>query len=185
MKPSRTLLCVLLGCAISTSYAYAAKPKTIKAWEQCRDKAEASVDQQEVGIAGVESAILETCGEPPAKEPNGITGIVGVSPYDLVRSKAWKSKFVAITQGKYESFVERLSVTSVTTLEDGWVVGDGLAPHMGGSDEAALAINIETGEVYAAILEDSKSIYGFGFGSSWENAPKYIKEWAAAHQQPN
>ena len=172
----------LFGCIISTSSAYAAKPKTLKAWEQCRDKAEASVDQQEVGIAGIEYEIKTQCGEPPAKEPNGITGIVGVSPYDLVRSKAWKSKFVAITQGKYESFVERLSVTGVTTLEDGWVVGDGLAPHMGGSDEAAIAINIETGEVYAATLEDSKSIYGFGFGSSWENAPKFIKEWAADHQ---
>jgi len=185
MKQSKFLLCTLLGCVISTSYSYAEKPKTVNEWEQCRDEAEADVNQQEVGISGIEYEIKSKCGEPPAKEPNSITGAVGMLPYDLVRSKAWKSKFVAITQGKYQLFAERLSVSNTTTLEGDWIVGAGLAPHMGGSDEAALAINAQTGEVYGAILEDGKTIYGFGFGASWENAPQFIKEWAVNHQQPN
>lgn len=42
-----------------------AKPKTEKDWIACRDKAEASVSQFEVGIAGVEAAILDRCGKRP------------------------------------------------------------------------------------------------------------------------
>jgi hypothetical protein len=158
-------------------------PKTIKKWEQCRDKAESSVNQQEVGISGVEYEIKSKCGDPPAKEPGSTTGAVGMHPYDLVRSKTWKSKFVAITKGKYKSFVERLKVSSETNLEGDWITGAGQAPHMGGSEEAALAINAKSGEVYGAMLEDGKTLSGFGFGTSWENAPKFIKEWAADHKQ--
>ncbi len=173
---------MLLGAVLScvTTISFAAKFNTTKEWELCRDKAEASVNYQEVGMSGIEYAIKTKCGAPPAKEQGNITGAVGMLPYDLVRSKTWKNKFVAITNGRYKPFVERLSVGSPTVLGGEWVTGEGNAPHSGGSDEAALAINVKSGEVYGVILQGGQ-ISGFGFGSSWDNAPKFIQNWVAAH----
>ena len=111
--------------------ALAAKPKTLKAWERCRDKAAASVNQAEEGVVGVDVAIQERCGEPPAQEPSAQTGSVGMHPYDLVRSKAWKNQFKAIAKDGYRDLVIRLEQASETTLEDGWIVGRGMQPHMG------------------------------------------------------
>ena len=175
MKLYKILICALIAVASPCS-AYAAKPKTLHEWEQCRDKAVSSVNQFEVGVAGVEVEIEMKCGEPPAREPSSSTGAVGMHPYDLVRSKAWKNKFVKITKGKYQSLVKRLTVAGETTLEGDWIVGNGLAPHMGGSEEAVFAINAKTGEVFAAMMEDGNKFSQFGF-KSWQIAPPYLKTW--------
>ena len=160
----------------SAGPSFAAPPKTNQEWEACRDKAEASVDQRIVGVLGIEAEIKAKCGAPPVKEPGSLTGAVGVPPYDLVRSKAWKSKFVAIAKGEYKSFVENITVASDTELVNGWVIGQGQAPHMGGEEEAAFAINAKTGEVYAAILHDGNRVAGFGF-VNLNDAPSFLKEW--------
>jgi hypothetical protein len=165
-----------------TSVACFAGPKTLEAWEKCRDKAEASVDQREVGIAGVEAEIKNQCGGRPVKELGTATGAIGVLPSDVVRSKAWKKKFMGITKGKYKVFSERLSVASETKLEGEWITGEGIAPHSGGSDEAAFAINTKSGQVFGAMLEEGNQIHGFGFGESWDNAPSFLREWAAARR---
>lgn len=157
-----------------------AAPLTEKQWEKCLDKAEASVDQNEVGMAGVEAAVKDQCGDPPVKETGTDKG-VGVHPYDLVRSKAWKKKFMALTKDQYQTFIDRLVVGSETTQEGGWVIGEGIAPHLGGSDEAAFAINAATGEVYGAMLEDDK-LTGFGFGTDWAKAPDFLQEWAKSRK---
>ena len=175
MKLYKILICTLIAVE-SLCSAYAAKPKNLKEWEQCRDKAESSVSQFEVGVAGVEAEIKMKCGEPPTKEPSSSTGAVGMYPYDLVRSKAWKNKFVKITKNKYQSFIERLGVSSETTLEGDWIVGEGQAPHLGGIEEAALAIHAKTGVVFAAMMEDGNKFSQFGF-NSWQHAPPYLQTW--------
>ena len=146
-------------------------------WEKCRDKASSSVNQSEVGMMGVERHILKKCGPPPVKETGTEEG-VGVLPHDLVRSKAWKPKFMEITKSKYNEFVKRLEVSSPTVLENGWITGDGQAPHSGGFDGAMFAIKASTGQVYGAMLEGGSKIYGFGFGSSWTDAPPSLQKWA-------
>ena len=169
----------LLSLLFATGLALAAgqKFKTVEAWDRCRDKAEASVDQREVGVAGVEAAIQQRCGEPPVREPSAATGLVGVHPYDLVRSKAWKAKFKAITKGRYQSLVDRFATAGNTQLEDGWIVAAGLMAHSGGMEEAALAIDPTTNAVYAAIMEDGRKLTGFGF-NGWPNAPAFLRQWA-------
>lgn len=181
MKLSTIIICTLIGASVASS-AYAKKFETIAEWELCRDKAESSVSQFEVGAAGVEAEIKEKCGEPPAKEPSSLTGIVGMHPYDLVRSNAWKSRFVGITKESYQPFVDRLTVAGETVLEGEWVVGEGLAPHMGGSEEAVFAINTKTGDVFAAMMEDGNKFSKFGF-SAWESAPPYLQKWFGSHKQ--
>lgn len=140
------------------------------------------VIQPDVEVSGTECEIKRKCNNSPANEPSGVMSAAGIYPSDLVRSKTWKSKFVAITKGKFKLFVDRLSVSSETKLEENWITGSGQAPHMGGSDEAVLAINVKSGEVFAAMLENGKTLSGFGF-TSWENAPRFIKEWAADYKQ--
>lgn len=123
MKLSKILLAALLGFATGT--ACAAQPMTIAKWEQCRDAAELSVSQQEVGIAGVEGKIKQQCGDRPVEEPEGGRfGAVGMHPHDLVRSHAWKNKFLAITKEKYEYFVNCFGMAEGTALEGYWITGE-------------------------------------------------------------
>jgi hypothetical protein len=149
---------------------------TKQEWERCRDKAESSVNQLDVGVVGVETEIMMKCGAPPPEEPSLVSGSVGMHPYDLVRSKAWKSKFVRIAKDNYSALVDRLVVASETILEGHWIVGEGQAPHSGGIENAAIAINSETGEVYAAIMESGIRFSRFGF-SSWQSAPPFLQQW--------
>jgi hypothetical protein len=177
MKTKILLLVLILFGLSVTIVSATATPRTVKEWEKCRDKAEASVDFHEQGNAGIESAIQKQCGEPPVNESGTVRGI-GIHPYDLVRSKTWKKKFTNITKKEYEIFTHRLSVAGITRLEEEWLVGEGNAPHSGGDSEAAFAINVASGEVFVAMLEDGNKISGFGFGTSWENAPKFLQTWA-------
>ncbi|TXI25969.1 MAG: hypothetical protein E6Q61_01295 [Nitrosomonas sp.] len=156
--------------------AFASTSRPLKEWDDCVARAESSVSQQQVGVWGVEATIRERCGSRPVVEPDTKVGEV---PYDLVRSKTWAPKFRLILGDSYDAFVERIVVSSETELEGEWVVASGLMPHNGGDDEAAFAINKRTGAVYAAMLEDGKDLSGFGFGSSWSDAPPFLQRWTA------
>lgn len=168
----------------SFSYFAAASPlmatSSYEQWEKCRDKAASSVKQSEVGMIGVERHIKKICGSAPVKETGTEVG-VGVQPQNLVRSQTWKPKFMNITKTKYKDFAKRLDLANPTVLENGWIIGQGQAPHSGGFDEAAFAIEASTGKVYGAMLEGGKRIYGFGFGTSWAEAPTSLQKWAHAH----
>ncbi len=107
---------------------------------------------------------------------------IDVHPYDLVQSTKWKKKFVNITKNKYQAFVDRLTVASNTTLVGDWIVGYGLAPHSGGRDEAAFAIEVTSGNVFGAMLENGDKITEFGLGKSWKQAPDFLKKWASKRQ---
>ena len=154
-------------------------PLSYEQWENCRDEAAASVNAVEVGLGGLRREIERRCGEPPAPAAGAASGL-GVRPTELVRSKAWKQKFADVTKGEHQAFVKRLEVASETVFEDGWIVGQGQAPHAGTIDEAALAIDPRTGRVYAAMIVDGKRILGFGFGESWPDAPPPLQRWARA-----
>lgn len=174
----RILVCIFVA---SVSLLFVVSPlmasSSYEQWEKCRGKAASSVKQSEVGTMGVERHILKKCGSPPVKETGTKEG-VDVEPRDLVRSQAWKQKFMEITKSKYKEFVKRFEVSGPTVLENGWIIGAGQAAHSGGFDEAALAIKASTGQVYGAMLEGGTEIYGFGFGPSWTDAPPYLQKWA-------
>ena len=174
----RIILGSLLVAVASGVYA---KEMTPAQWEQCRDKASASVSEIEEGYAGVERAIKEKCGEPPVAEPSKLTGIIGMSPYDVVRSKAFKNAFMKATSSKYEKFVENISVASPVELQNGWVLGSGIAPHLGGIEGAIFAINPESGKLYAVLLEDGTRLTYFGFKTP-ADAPEPIKAWFKNHR---
>lgn len=168
---------IILGTIlVAAAFGVYAKEMTPAQWEKCRDKAEASVNTREFGNAGVEVAVKEKCGEPPVAEPSKLTGIIGMYPYDVVRSKAFKNAFMQATGSKYEKFVENMNVASPVELQNGWVFGSGIAPHMGGSEEAIFAINLQSGKLYAALLEGDTHLTYFGFKTP-ADAPEPIKAW--------
>ena len=149
-------------------------------WQACVKRAAASVDQLRVGTAGVDAAIAP-CGERPVIEPDSPVGAV---PYDLIRSKTWGPKFKGVMGDRYESLVARLVVSSNSSREGQWAVASGIMPHSGGSEEAAFAINLQTGQVFSATLEEGKTISGFGFGTSWNDAPPFLHSWARERARP-
>jgi hypothetical protein len=176
MHLTRCLATALMALAATSCAQHGAKSLTAGEWDQCAERAEASVDYDQVGMVGIEDAIITQCGAPPAPEPSQTTGAVGMSPYDLVRTEAWKPKFVAVTQDEYPQFVDRLGVSSPMTLQGEWVVGQGNAVRSGGIDEAALAIGATSGRVYGAMMRDGSEIIGFGF-DDWGSAPPYLQAW--------
>lgn len=166
-----------LSLIIAVLPAMAAGPKTQAQWESCVSRAERSVNQAEVGVLGVEAKIRQMCGSPPVRDT---VDPRGAAPYDLVRSKQWSPKFTAITQRKYKAFVDRLTVASPVERNGTWLTGSGLMPHMGGSDEAAFAIDTRTQDVFAAMLEGGSKLTTFGFASAQE-APPFLRQWLKEH----
>ncbi|MBU1361118.1 MAG: hypothetical protein KJ901_20465 [Gammaproteobacteria bacterium] len=173
----KSIVFVLLTSA-SASACLAAGPPTRAQWEQCVGKAEASVNQMEVGVLGVEAKIKSMCGDPPVP---ATAASAGAQPYDLVRSPPWRPKFVAILKGKYNGFVERLAVGSPSTRDGDLITGSGLMPHRGGTDEAAFAIDTRTGQVFAAMLEDGKKLSSFGVAQG-QQVPVFIADWMKEHK---
>lgn len=166
-------MALVLAISLATATAFAAGDKSQAQWERCVARAEASVNQMEVGVRGVEAKIVQMCGTPPVRET---VEPRGSAPYDLVRSKQWRPRFAELTRGKYAALVDRLTVASPTERSGDWIVGSGLMPHRGGSDEAAFAIDTKTDQVFAAMLEGGTTITTFGFRST-QDAPPYLRAW--------
>lgn len=78
-------------------------------------------------------------------------------PYDVVRSKMRKEKFMEISKKQYLDLVDRLSVADKTTLEGDWIVGDGCKAHSCAWDNAIIDINIKTRKVFAMMWSDKKN----------------------------
>lgn len=179
-----------------------AKARNIEEWEKCVDKE--NTIAYDKGLCGAlwcdnHSEIQRHCRDRPIDETASMLMGIGVNPYDLVRSKAWKKKFVSITKEKYQAFVDRLDVNEVTTLQGNWIIGQGMKPHAHGEDEAAFAINTTSGKVFAVMLEDhtdytaeirditpSHITYPFGFTNFYDAPPflkKILKEWIEQYNQ--
>lgn len=167
------ILTIMMIAGTSSTAATKMSPSEYKA---CAEKAESSVDQMKDGIWAVEAAERAQCGAPPVREVVG-GRLAGMHPYDIVRSKDWMQKFKNITKSEYSKFVERLTVASEAERRGAWIVGAGLAPHSGGVDEAAFAINVQSGAVFGAMMENQSKLFKFGFSSSEDDVPPYLISW--------
>jgi len=166
----------ILTITTTISTASAVEITDINKWDKCRDKAESSVDIHELGVTGVEMAIEEQCGKPPAIEPSSVAGTVGMHPSDVLRSKMWKDKFIAISKNQYAELVERIDVASKTTREGDWIVGDGCKPHSCSWDNAIIGINTKNNQVFAIMWSDGKTLEKFGAVPAINTHPR-IKKW--------
>jgi hypothetical protein len=183
MKNKRILILIAVGFFnLTNTYA---KPSNIEEWEKCVDKENTIAYNKHPELCGASSCsnqreIQLHCGNRPLDESVPMFIGVGVNSYDLVRSNAWRKKFVAITKGRYKEFVERLELTSDTISQGNWIVGEGQMPHFGGDEEAAFAISTISGQVFAVMMESVNSehrvISTFGFTNFYE-APPFLQQW--------
>ena len=185
LRNTLLLFCSILFFSVVISPTANALPTTKKEWDKCVEKVSKRVNTGKVGTLGLDNAINKQCGRySPVEETASMISGIGVSPNELVRSKKWKKKFMDITKDKYTDFVDSLLLESeTTTLENGWIFGYGSKPHFVGTYDAAFAINVSSGDVFVAMNENN-TISGFGFYSSWGNAPEPLKEWKSQLEEP-
>lgn len=109
---------------------------------------------------------------------------VGQHPTEVFKELAVQEKFKALLGDEYGRFFENLSVSSELELKGNFYVGSGCAPHVCSIEESAFAINKETGEVFAVILNDGKTIKSFGVTSE-QNLPAPLYAWYKEHGGQN
>lgn len=113
-----------------------------------------------------------------------LTKYVGQAPTEVFNEAAIQEKFKTLLGNEYGRFFENLSVSSQLELKGNFYVGSGCAPHVCGVEEAAFAINKETGEVFASILSDGNKIQSFGVNSE-QNLPAPLYAWYKENGGPN
>ncbi len=102
---------------------------------------------------------------------------VGQHPQEIFNEQMIEQKFRTLLSNSYESFRNGLSVAGSLQLKGDFYVGSGCVPHACGSEEAAFAINKQSGDVYAIMLDDSKIKW---FGANDANRAR-LYEWYREH----
>lgn len=121
------------------------------------------------------------------KQPTRLADLskyVGQHPAEVLNELAIQEKFKALLGNDYSRFFESLSVSSELEIKGNFYVGSGCAPHVCSIEESAFAINKETGEVFACILSDGKTIKSFGVTSE-QNLPAPLYAWYKEHGGQN
>jgi hypothetical protein len=101
---------------------------------------------------------------------------VKLHPHEAIKSEYLQPKFKALLTTHYAEFMKNLEVAGTAQLEGDFLYGQGNAPHNGGSDEASVAVNKKTGDVYAAIFRDGKTVLWFG-AKSGKDLPPPMQTW--------
>lgn len=118
--------------------------------------------------------------ESESPEPD-LSALTGQAPSAAIEHVALKAKFQGILGDKFNDFNERLNVSSGIEQQGEWLVGEGGMPHLFSIEEAAFAVNIKTGEVFAIMLTDGKDITWFGT-SEISELPMPLQNWFQEHK---
>ena len=98
-------------------------------------------------------------------------------PADIaLHNPTLKTKFAALLGASLKDFSHRLEMGALVKRQGDWLVAEGFAPHSGGSDEAAFAINVTTGMVFAIMWVDGQQIRLFGVEDT-RMLPPPLLEW--------
>lgn len=77
--------------------------------------------------------------------------LVGKQPWDILSAPEIADELKRLLGKEYQAFVDRLGVGSANQEDGEYVVGMGIMPRRGGSEEAYFAIGLSNGELHAAI----------------------------------
>lgn len=102
------------------------------------------------------------------------TGLIGTHPSNVIESAELKAAFVKLLGTSQKDFISRLDVASDTERKGEWMVGSGNAAHAGGTDEAAFAVNLNSGKVFAAMLVSGNNIKTFGADTATKLPPPLL-----------
>jgi hypothetical protein len=89
--------------------------------------------------------------------------IEGQYAYDVIEMPPIRSKLASLLDKEsLKDFKARLQVAGPVEHQGEWLVGEGLAPHSGGSDEAAFAINTNSGAIFGVMMTNGDHFRSFG-----------------------
>lgn len=172
ITPNRWKVAVYLLIAIAlSSLKNATEPDDIK---QAREKSKIAA------AAESEKAKQPIATQPSSNMASKLASLIGKHPGTIPESTELKTTFATLLGGAKKNFIDRLEVADVTEHEGNWVIGSGMASHLGGTDEAAFAIDINSGKAFATMLVDGKSIHYFGVSNLAELPPPLL-EWYKEH----
>lgn len=129
----------------------------------------------EVSTIGRSDNSIATTSTPDRKQSEYVA-LASKLPADIIQDEQIGNRLKLILRDRYTAFVDRIGVASTGTIEGGFLIGEGCAPHFCGSDVAAFAVNMKTGEVFAVIVTDAKRIQAFGVSSA-EELPAPLYKW--------
>ena len=156
-------LVLIAACGSWAWYAYAHRDITLKI--------KAQSDSQYSTTRG------DTPSQSRTDQATGIASIEGKYPFDVIKMPWFKSKLAALLNDKSRrEFSARLQVASPVERQGDWLVGKGLAPHSGGSEEAAFAINVNSGAVFGMMMTDGDVFTSIGVDDP-AKLPSPLQAW--------
>ena len=106
--------------------------------------------------------------------------LIGKSPDSALDEPALQDKFKLLLGSDLIGFRERLNVSSGIEQEGDWLIGEGGMPHLMCLEEAAYAINTKTGELFAIMLTEGKTMKWFG-AAELTDLPGPLQNWHKNH----
>jgi hypothetical protein len=108
--------------------------------------------------------------------------LVGKSSWEVFNHPDAKRKLEILLGSTQKDFKDRLQTASMIRKDGPWIFGEGLAAHMGGEEEAAFAINLETGRTVAAMLTGGSKVRAFGADQK-SDIPQALQTWINARSK--
>jgi len=118
----------------------------------------------------------DAANKPPASKVNW-SSFLGQPASVALDDASVNNQFKTLLKDKYSVFQANMEVAGELHAEDGnLIVGSGIAPHEGGSNEAIFAVNTATGQYYAVLFTDGKMLNAFGVANMRE-LPAPLLQW--------
>ena len=106
-----------------------------------------------------------------------LSSMIDKVPGIVMDNPMLRPHFEKLLGSSLSDFEARLEVSGTTERNGDWVVGMGNMPHEGGSDNAAYAINIQSGIIYA-VMRVNQKVRVFGVKAVTE-LPTPLTDWLA------
>lgn len=110
----------------------------------------------------------------PAVPASGFAALVGVHPAEAVTDAALGLALQNALGDRFSDFEDRLQVSSEVQRDGDFVHGSGCMPKLCTEEEAAFAIDVNTGAVTAAILSGGQIQT---FGATTKTLPAPLRAW--------
>ncbi len=131
-----------------------------------------------LGVTTLSSAVPAAAA---TQAPQGQDLLVGKPAWEVFNTPDTNGMLMILLGTAYKDVKLRLSTSGVMVRDGSWTVGSGNAPHAGGEDEAAIAIDMDHRQVMAAALFGGKQLRLYG-GNDIALFPPKLQEWVKSRQ---
>lgn len=115
-------------------------------------------------------------------QEQGLLRLIGAAPVDVLDAPEIKGKFAALLGATQPDFRINLTVSGPVASDGEWLVGAGGRPHAAVTEQAAFAINLRSGEAFAAMLTGGSNVTIYG-RNDINAMPPPLQNWYANLQK--